>query len=288
MHSLAAQHRRQAEAGQNDLNNSDSAAVLADLTTTVMQNQFQSDLNRIRYIKSRIKRTAAKQAALPKYREWVDSFMKQTGYDDRQEQMFVTLLVWCIDTKVWDQALMMAAYSLELNLCQPRGFDRSLVEVITEELSDSALADAESGIHVAMLEQLLQSVEDQDMSDPIRAKLYKALGMALLTTDPARAESLLEQSLLFNPKSGVKRQLAMLQRQGGKPPLITAGNIQDYSLSATQAGKLAGMSTPTLIRHAKKYPEKLPRLEIPTGKRVLYRFNPRHIRAYMKNHLIKK
>lgn len=65
-----------------------------------------------------------------------------------------------------------------------------------------------------------------------------------------------------------------------------AYEIQEYSLSGRAAAAMANMTAPAFLRHAKKNPELLPRIEIPLGTRNLYRFNPKHVKAYMTHHLV--
>ncbi len=65
--------------------------------------------------------------------------------------------------------------------------------------------------------------------------------------------------------------------------------IHEYSLSGRAAAAMANMTAPAFLRHAKKSPDLLPRIEIPvgnTGNRHLYRFNPKHVKAYMVRHLV--
>ncbi|UOG93186.1 MAG: hypothetical protein L3K52_05490 [Candidatus Thiothrix sulfatifontis] len=62
--------------------------------------------------------------------------------------------------------------------------------------------------------------------------------------------------------------------------------IHEYSLSGRAAAAMANMTAPAFLRHAKKHPNLLPRIEIPVGNRHLYRFNPKHVKAYMVRHLV--
>jgi hypothetical protein len=137
-----------------------------------------------------------------------------------------------------------------------------------------------------LLDALALQVDGYDMTDQITAKLYKARALARLQRDPETARELLLTATQLDPKAGVKRYLKALDA-GNKPTVKKeVANIQDYSLSARAAATLANMTPPAFLRHAKKHPDLLPRLEIPVGARHLYRFNPKHVKAYMKQHLV--
>ncbi|TXH71976.1 MAG: hypothetical protein E6Q83_00235 [Thiothrix sp.] len=124
------------------------------------------------------------------------------------------------------------------------------------------------------------------MADPILAKLYKAQGLACLKTNPNEATVYFQQAQALYSKIGVKRYLNQLTRVT-RTKTVKA-SLQAYQLSARAAAQLMGVSTPTLIRRAKRHPELLPHLALTMGTRTVYRFSPVDIKHYLQQQMISK
>jgi hypothetical protein len=295
MHSPAAQHRN----GNSTRRGTLPATAAPTNTATAMDAaresrheniimaQFHADYNRMGHIKSRITRASVKRQTLAQYQAWLDAFPHQQGYEGREAQMFVWLTLWHIDVGEWQRGLALARFALHEGMGSPKDFVRTLAETITEEIAGGILKTEDIANHADLLDELARLVKGHDMTDQISAKLHKARALARPGSDPAKARELLLTAAQIDPKSGVKRYLKALDA-GDKPQGKTAVvvNMQDYSLSARAAAKLANMTAPAFIRHAKKHPDLLPRVEIPVGTRHLYRFTPKHVKAYMKQHLV--
>ncbi|UJS23372.1 phage terminase small subunit [Thiothrix winogradskyi] len=253
---------------------------------SIIAAQFSADYHRMSHIKSRATRASAKRQALTQYQAWLNTFMVQQAYESKAAIMFVWLTVWHIDVGEWQRGLELARFALAERLSAPKDFSRTLAETVTEEIAGGILKAGDTATHADVLDDLAQVVSGYDMTDQITAKLHKARALARLDTDPEKARELLLIAAQLDPNSGVKRYLKTLDA-GAKPtPSQAPEKIADYSLSARAAATLANMTAPAFLRHAKKHPELLPRLEIPVGTRHLYRFNPKHVKAYMKHHLV--
>lgn len=262
------------------------AAAREERHENIIMAQFNADYHRMTHIKSRTTRVSVKRSALTQYQQWLDAFQHQQGYEGKEATMFVWLTLWHIDVGDWQRGLELASFALNEGLTAPKDFNRTLAETVAEEIAGGILKTGELANHADLLDALAQRVDRHDMTDQITAKLYKARALARLHSDPDKARELLLTAAQLDPKAGVKRYLQALDA-GNKPTVKKeVANIQDYSLSARAAAKLANMTAPAFLRHAKKHPDLLPRLEIPVGARHLYRFTPKHVKAYMKQHLV--
>jgi hypothetical protein len=292
MLSPAAQHRHSSgnrEALPTTAATNDTAtAAREERHDTLVMTQFKADYHRMTHIKSRVTRIAVKRGILSQYQEWLNTFMDKQSYEGKETMMFVWLTLWHLDVGEWERGLALARFALHEGMGAPKDFARSLAETVTEEIAGGILKTGELASHADLLDELAQLVDGRDMTDQITAKLHKARALARLTSDPATAREYLLTAAQLDPASGVKRYLKALDA-GAKPQGKTAVvvDIQEYSLSARAAAKLANMTAPAFIRHAKKHPDLLPRVEIPIGTRHLYRFTPKHVKAYMKQHLVK-
>lgn len=283
-HTSAGQAVKPASAGTPPGN---PEAVIPSTHESVIVAQFKADQDSMSHIKSRTRRTEAKRHALARYQQWLDVFPDKRTFEKHDERMFVWLLLWHIDVGDWQRSLELARFALPSGMLSPLDFSRTLPETVAEELAGGILNTGKPEHHADVLDQLAQLLDGYDMIDQISAKLYKARGLARLDSDPDQARELLGNALALDPKSGVKRHLQALDGTGKHKARAAVVNINDYSLSARQAAKLANMTAPAFLRHAKKHPDLLPRVEIPLGKRHLYRFNPTHVKAYLKKHLVK-
>lgn len=256
----------------------------------VLRGVFQVDFSRAKTIKSHLRRKDFKRHALKRYQVWLDSFVKylhKTGFDSELEEMFVWLMLWHIDVGDWRRGLQLAHVALTANMSVMKGFERNIAEVICEEIVGGILKSGASVEYADLLEELAELLADEDMLDQISAKLCKARGLSCIDSTPKQAIQFFEQALRLDENVGVKRYLKVLHSKPKPKSCKAYNNVQEYSLSATAAAKMANITTPTLIRRAKKYPDRLPHIAIPFGSRTFYRFSPKHVRAYMRKYLVK-
>lgn len=256
--------------------------------------QFGAERRSISNIRSRARSAVAKGKAVLHYQAWIQTFIQSNNAVYEAENMFVWLLIWKIDSGHWMQAVEMAAVALERGLLAPKGFERTLVETLVEDIVTAIHQKKQQVEQVKLLDRLAVLVRGHDMFDPITAKLYRARGIAYKASHPEKAKQYFLKALEIYPKAGVKRDLQSVNRQlNASSPAETVKKItpadvaKRYSLSARKAAQRLGVSTPTIIRHAKKNPDLLPCLSIKTGKRMLYRFASIDIDRYKRKHLSK-
>lgn len=176
----------------------------------LMLAKLASDRRRLKAIQSVKQKIAVKAELLPEYAEYVAGALE--GGRGAQDDVLVTVMVWRIDTGDYAGALDIARYAAAHGLVLPDQYERTLHAVIAEEFADAALAAFAAG--ETFDADLLQGVDvltaTADMHDQVRAKLCKALGLALEATRPATALEYLRRALSLNERVGVKKDIARL------------------------------------------------------------------------------
>lgn len=189
---------------------------------------YEQILHRLRHDQSRLSdiqgtefKIEYKKTVLDQYEPWIDGVIAaNTGQSD---EVFTTVLVWQIDCENYTRALDMADYVLAHNLPLPERYNRTPAVMVIDEICDRALTlfsagvDAQQLLPLAVLERLDELTANYDVPNEVRAKLCKALAYTLrLSKDPAskeRALALLQRAILLHDKSGVKRDIELLQRE---------------------------------------------------------------------------
>ncbi|MEC4090149.1 phage terminase small subunit [Pseudoalteromonas rubra] len=191
-----------------------------EFENTRAQNQYELMLMQLAEHRRTLKRVQSldrkletKTKFLPEYEAYIAGVLE--GNAGVQDEVFVTVLLWYIDTGNIDQALPLAQYALQHDLALPDRFERTLACTLAEETAETAARLFESGKAIASkaLGQLVALTADHDMYDQARAKLFRQLGQALEAEDkPEKAIEAYKQALTLNPKVGVKKFIEKLER----------------------------------------------------------------------------
>lgn len=180
------------------------------------------DLRRLKEIKSIDLKIAAKREMLPEYRAWIKGILAAdngvgTGL---AAEVVPTCMVWLIDVGDFDGALLLAEFVLRHKVAMPSRYQRDAATIIVEEIADAAIKAQNSNESFSL--EGLRAVADLtghcDVHDPVRAKLFKALGTELLDRGadaaPEDAKPLLEGALVslteaqrLNDRAGVKDKI---------------------------------------------------------------------------------
>lgn len=152
--------------------------------------QLNNDRARLKQIQSTEGKVKLKQALLPMYIPYVDGIMEAN--QGIQDEVFMTILVWCIDVADYAKALEMTEFALLHNMIMPDRFARTTAVLVTEEIANAYLKALKTSADVN-LEALLQlenlidveglSEDDakiRDMPDQVKAKLLVALAKSEL------------------------------------------------------------------------------------------------------------
>ncbi len=182
----------------------------------LMLAQLNEDKRKLKDIQSMETRAEIKKTLLPKYEPYVDGVLK--GGKGAQDDVLMTVMLWRLDSHDFDGALVIAAYALHHNLAMPDKFQRTTATLIAEELAINALSmmanpDTDK---TALLENLIETeqlTKSHDMPDEVRARLHKALGYCLSDIDPAQALVELKRAYQLHDKSGVKTDIARLEKE---------------------------------------------------------------------------
>ena len=172
--------------------------------------EHRRDLSTIQSRQGKIERKAT---YLPIYEGFLSGALANTAaLAEKDAQMFVEVLVWHIDCARFEQALPLAQYAIERKLAPPDRYQRQLPVIIADEIADTALHPDANTNHL-ILAEYLDLLDDCDMPDVVRAKLYKAHGNALARAEmPGEAVHAYKQALSFDDKCGVKKDIERLER----------------------------------------------------------------------------
>lgn len=179
----------------------------------LMLAKLHTDMMRLRDVQSLERKISVKRELLPEYEAWVTGALESGR--GAQDDVLMTLLVWYIDVGDYARALDVATYALSHGLSLPDQYNRSVATVLADEIGGAALAaqrdDAEFPIDA--LQRSLEITADSDMPDPARAKLHKAIGLALRETSPEDALTHLRRALELHEGAGVKRDITSIEAE---------------------------------------------------------------------------
>ncbi|MFN4366522.1 MAG: phage terminase small subunit [Acinetobacter sp.] len=200
--------------------------------------QLNNDRHRLKQIQSTEAKIQLKKALVPTYLPYVDGIIEANK--SVQDVVFMTVLVWCIDTENYAKALEMAEFALVHNMIMPDRFERKTATLVTEEIANAFLKQLKTNAEVEInvlwnLEALIKneaiSQEIRDMPDQVRAKLYVALGKAELKSinaEIAKNDGMIDEKLpewVFHhakfAKERLERAIELDDKCGGKQDFKT-------------------------------------------------------------------
>ena len=191
----------------------------------LMLAQLAEHRRSLKQVQSIERKAELKRKLLPAYDAWIDGVLAADA--GVQDEVFMTVMVWRIDVGDVVGALPLAAYAIQHGLSMPDQYQRTTACLIAEEFASLAIKAAEAGtpVYPDALLQVADLVQDQDMPDEVRAKLYKAIGYAQLAhierephqpdaADARRAAALeyLKRALALHDKCGVKKDIERIER----------------------------------------------------------------------------
>lgn len=204
--------------------------------------KLDADRRRLKAVQSTERKVAVKRELLPAYRAWCEGVIASGS--PRQDEVFMTVLIWTIDTGDFSTALPMAQHAIAHDLALPDRFQRTTACLIAEEMAETAFKHegAELAADAPQLLACAELVAEADMPDEVRAKLLKACGYALRAraerAEPSehsaaeyfelrrQALECLTHALQLHDKCGVKKDIERLERelrQASPSPPDTAG-----------------------------------------------------------------
>ncbi|WP_294275744.1 phage terminase small subunit [uncultured Sphingomonas sp.] len=192
------------------------------------------DLRRLKDIKSRPLKIAAKREMIPEYRAWIDGELAAGEAVERGQiaaspaiEVLPTVMVWAIDTDDWPLALRLATHVLRHDVPLPARYERDAATLILEEVAEAALRAQNAGqsFPLDVLQDVEALVDGIDMHDQPRAKMLKAIGTEMIRASEAHAEGTpdraqaaaqaiepLRQAFALDPRIGVKTVIQRLEK----------------------------------------------------------------------------
>lgn len=211
------------------------------------------DLRQLREIQSIERKIERKREVAPGYFDWIAGVLEaDTG---AQDEVLVQVMIWTIDIGDFASAMPMIRYVLRHKLTLPERFERTAPTTIAEEVAEAALKalGQDQDFDRAVLMEIDDLVELEDIYDPVRAKLEKAIGLQLERdaaaipaeadgpaglANAARAQALarLRRALALDPSCGVKKRADALERTLKREATAPATNPGRPSPTPTGVG----------------------------------------------------
>lgn len=184
--------------------------------------QLAQDRLRLKQVQSTQGKAALKRELLPAYVPYVDGVLAEGR--GAQDEVLTTVMIWRTDAGDFGGALDVAVYVLEHGLLMPDRFARTTACLIAEEIATAALKAQKAGeaFDGAVLQRTAEITDGHDMPDEARAKLFLALGKAILMgiADEVPADAI-EQARtdLDSARAQLVRAIDLHSNCGGKKDL---------------------------------------------------------------------
>ena len=174
--------------------------------------QLTEHRRRLKTVQSNERKAQLKREFLPAYASWIAGLLDADASGQDDVAMYV--MIWRIDAGDYTGALDIARHAIKHGWVLPQRFHRTCGTAVAEEFADAAMRAFSAGesFSAAILTQVLDIVEGQDMPDQSRARLHKAMGYALRDNDQAVAAlNHLKRALQLDNSSGVKTEINKLE-----------------------------------------------------------------------------
>lgn len=174
--------------------------------------QLSEHRRRLKLTQSNERKADLKREFLPAYAPWIAGLLEANSASQDDVAMFI--LIWRIDAGDYTGALEIARHALKHGWVMPDRFSRTTGTAIAEEFADVAMRafSSDEQFSAAILTQVVDLVEGEDMPDQSRARLFKAMGYALRANDQAVAAlNYLNMALKLDTNCGVKTDIKSLK-----------------------------------------------------------------------------
>ncbi|WII94718.1 terminase [Moraxella haemolytica] len=184
-----------------------------------------NDKHRLKQLQSLELKNDLKTRLIDDYIPYCEGVLSSGG--GVQDEVLMTIMVWCIDLRRYDFALKIARYALQHELIMPDNFKRCVACVVVEEIAEieikrlkqdeSAAIDTLESLHELLNDDSLSKTA-RDMPDEVRAKLYLAIGRHYLMQAKEigkgadLAVNALSAALSLHDKCGGKSDLAQAKK----------------------------------------------------------------------------
>lgn len=213
MSNLIRQHRQRKLAAAQGAGNPAQDAKAANLYELMLM-QLAEHRRRLKQVQSIERKAEVKRQFLPEYQAYIDGVLQ--GDSGRQDDVLMTVMLWHIDVGNIAEALRLADYAIAHDLQTPDRYERTTATLIAEEVAEVAIrrAGTDQPLDAELILQTHELTRDQDMFDQVRAKLHKAIGMAMEAADrlPDAVEHY-NRALELDERIGVKKLVEKIERE---------------------------------------------------------------------------
>lgn len=180
--------------------------------------KLAEDKRRLKAVQSMQKKSELKRALLPDYQPWVEGVLQSAS--GTQDDVVMTVMVWCIDAGDFVGAVQIARYALTYKLSLPDQYQRTPACLLAEEFAEAVFRAriTHQQIDLESLSAIERLTANEDMPDPVRAKLHKALAYGLIAkaditlSEQQTALQHLKRAWQLHDKVGVKKDIEALER----------------------------------------------------------------------------
>jgi hypothetical protein len=191
--------------------------------------QLHEDRLKLSRIQSVERKIEVKATMLPAYQAWIDGVL--SAGKGAQDEVLVNAMVWHIDVGDYERALQIAGYAVAHQFTLPDRYNRTLPTLLQDDIAGASLGGKlkdEPERAADLLQQVLAMTGNADTPDQARAKVHKALGLALMElVNKIDAESITAASADFataalqnliragelHQAAGVKKEIERLERR---------------------------------------------------------------------------
>lgn len=211
MTSPARRHQMRVRAAQTAASAAPGQSLAGHRHYDLMLAKLATDRRRLKEIQSVVRKIDVKRAVLPEYMPYIDGVL--ASGKGAQDDVLTTVMIWRIDVGDYAGALAIARYALQHGMTLPEQYERALPAAVAEEFAEAGIRAAAAGepFPLAHLQEVADLTGKYDMHDPIRAKLHKALGYALESSDKAGALEMLRRAVDLHDRIGVKKDITRLE-----------------------------------------------------------------------------
>ncbi len=185
LQSYAAKHREDVEAGRVASPTHHHRANHGGNRHLLMLAKLESDKYELGTIRSQKQRIERKLDLLGEYADYLTTVIN--GGNRSHNETLVNICLWALDTWQHDYFMTLAEFALQSGMKAPKGFKRSLPELLLEEFSLVVMNKAQPQYDINRLMLLGELTQGANITDEVTAKFHKARGLALQTSDPQAA-----------------------------------------------------------------------------------------------------
>lgn len=175
--------------------------------------KLEADMHRLSLQPSREARTQLQGEMLKSYADYLSKVLVGKGVLG-EDPVLIRCMIWAFNVRRMALAMQLAEIAYKRALAMPDEFKASVAVFMCREVAYWALAEQKEGRSPQpYLNQVWENSRHWDKPDQVEARLLKAKGQDMQSTDPAAALKLYQQALRLDKTVGVSHQLKRLQKQ---------------------------------------------------------------------------